>query len=145
MSSKNGEDYEKNFSNYKDDETDVTYEIHLKLTVKDGTNFEEDKMGSKSFSPKLEFYEILDIDYEQLLLAKGKTSITNDHSMLEEYEGNVDFDTQFIYKKHYFLGDIVQVENPFGLKGTSRITEISTSIDSDGFKLNPVFSALEFN
>ena len=47
-------------------------------------------------------------------------------------------------RKDYFVGDVVQIENEFGIKGTTRIVECAISDDNqDGYQLVPTFESDE--
>lgn len=55
------------------------------------------------------------------------------------FEGEVEPRSSFIYKKDYDIGDVVQVENEYGQKGTARITEVITCHNEDGYSIIPTF------
>ena len=50
---------------------------------------------------------------------------------------------QFVYKKDFNIGDVVQVVNEYGQEATSRVTEIVISQDENGESLNPTFTSTE--
>jgi hypothetical protein len=56
-----------------------------------------------------------------------------------EVNGTVEDKVSYEYNKDYFIGDIVQVENEFGLLGTMRVTEFITSHSTSGLEMYPTF------
>ena len=48
----------------------------------------------------------------------------------------IDGSRQFVYKKDFNIGDVVQVVNEYGQEATSRVTEIVISQDENGESLN---------
>lgn len=81
-------------------------------------------------------------EYESLLKERGKTHLS-EYSIITTFEGEVEPRNSFIYKKDYYLGDIVQIENEYGFKGIARITEVVTSQDEEGYSIYPTFEMLD--
>ena len=52
-------------------------------------------------------------------------------------------DGNYVLNKDYFLGDIVQVINEYGISATPRIIEIIESEDENGTSVVPTFSTWE--
>ena len=61
----------------------------------------------------------------------------------KSFEGEIDGSRQFVYKKDFNIGDVVQVVNEYGQEATSRVTEIVISQDENGESLNPTFTSTE--
>ena len=57
--------------------------------------------------------------------------------------GEVEVDATYQYKKDYFIGDVVQVENEFGVLGTMRVVEFITSHSNSGIEMYPTFKTTE--
>lgn len=55
------------------------------------------------------------------------------------FEGEVDASGSFIYGRDFFLGDVVQIKNAYGMEGSALVKEIIWSQDSDGIKCYPTF------
>lgn len=80
-------------------------------------------------------------DYTKLLVQRGKETITKDeNSMVETFEGEVDYKTAFVYGVDYHLGDMVEVADIYGHETPARISEILFSFDEEGFSINPSFT-----
>ena len=87
-----------------------------------------DPDGYKKYQAQLEqsAYEALDTNII-------KTSIN----------GEVEVNAVYQYKKDYFIGDVVQVENEFGVLGTMRVVEFITSHSTSGIEMYPTFKTTE--
>lgn len=127
----------------------ATVQIRRYFTSIDGTNNLELTLSG------LERREmILEIDEQVVNTSESWSSYDNTiksigamnlgkHKVTNAFEGTGDIGTQFVYKKDYFLGDIVQLEDQYGNSGPSRITEyIYCDDDSNGIQNYPTFSKL---
>lgn len=54
------------------------------------------------------------------------------------FEGEV-FSDSYVYNKDYNLGDIVTVQNEFGITAKARIIEVCETWDNSGYSLEPIF------
>ena len=59
------------------------------------------------------------------------------------FEGQVESQVLFRYGEDYFLGDIVQLRNEYGMEARTRVTEVVTSVGLSGVEVYPTFSAIE--
>lgn len=71
--------------------------------------------------------------YEEL----SKTFVTR------AFEGQIEAVRQYIYDRDFFIGDVVQVMDQYGMEASSRITEVTRTHDIDGESLAPTFTTLE--
>lgn len=83
--------------------------------------------------------EILPTEYNDLLLARGQEALS-ECIILENVEGEVDTHTTYKPNIDYYLGDIVEIVNAYGLIMTPRIIEIIECIDENGYTCVPTFS-----
>lgn len=86
--------------------------------------------------------EISFSDYNKLLDERGREKL-KECGATRAFSGEVEPEISFEYKKDYNLGDIVTVENGYGISSTPRIIEITESWDSSGKKLIPTFTQWE--
>lgn len=78
-------------------------------------------------------------EYEAALIAKGNESIV---TITQAFTGQVDLERSYKYKRDFFVGDIVTIENKnWGIFINSRIIEIIESFDNSGYKITPTFGA----
>jgi hypothetical protein len=72
------------------------------------------------------------------LLNRGYEKLA-DYGERITFAGTVEPDVTFEYKKDYFLGDIVTVQNSYGITVPVRIVEIIEVNDDNGYSLQPKF------
>lgn len=83
-----------------------------------------------------------DLVYSVYLLNRGAEKLA-DYGEKVSFEGSVIPDITFTYKQDYFLGDLVTVENEFGITATARIVEVIEVLDENGYKMEPKFEYME--
>lgn len=81
-------------------------------------------------------------EYQKLLEQRGKTNLSEYKEEIE-FEGEADISSMFVYGIDYFMGDIVQVEDDYGHKTSSRISELVRSMDDSGLSSYPIFKKIE--
>ena len=64
------------------------------------------------------------------------------HNDIEQFDGQADTTNGFVYRTDFNLGDIVQIENEYGITGRSRITEVTISENLSGKYIYPTFETL---
>ena len=82
--------------------------------------------------------------YEVYLLNRGYEKMA-EYGTTVSFEGVVAPDVTFTYKEDYFLGDLVTVENEYGISVKARIKEVIEIDDDNGYKIEPKFEYLEVN
>lgn len=85
---------------------------------------------------------ISDNDYTAILKQKGEEKLS-ELTTTTSFEGEVDNTINFIIGADYFLGDLVQVENEYGISAKARIIEVIESEDENGADIIPTFSKME--
>ena len=78
-------------------------------------------------------------EYNALLAQRGDENLAA-AVMQEAFEGEVEPTENYTYGQDYFLGDIVQVENEYGIRNTPRVTEIIECEDENGYTATPTFA-----
>lgn len=86
--------------------------------------------------------EISAAEYKNMLSERGKQKIA-EQTTTTEFDGNIETDGVYKYKQDYNLGDVVQIENDYGITATSRIIEIIENEDENGHKVVPTFEKWE--
>lgn len=90
-------------------------------------------------------------EYTALLTERGNSKLT-ESTVVESFEGEADPRSTFKYGTQeevrdgaadYSMGDIVQIENEYGIKSRSRVTEIVRSESSSGFEMYPTFTKIK--
>lgn len=80
--------------------------------------------------------------YNALLRTRGIISLLENQPE-SFFDGKVDYTTTYIYGVDFFMGDIVQVANEYGLQSRSRITELIYSENLGGIDVYPTFTKIE--
>lgn len=83
------------------------------------------------------------VDYYDALINEGKSKLA-EKTATSKFEAEID-STNYNYKTDYELGDIVTVENKYGVVMNARIVEIIETWDNTGYTLEPIFEYIEPN
>ena len=75
--------------------------------------------------------EISENDYYDMLATRGGEKLA-ERQIVKAFSGNIEPQTTYQYKKDYNLGDIVSVDNGYGVTATPRIIEIIECWDDTG-------------
>ena len=81
-------------------------------------------------------------EYNNLLIERGRESLAENQETIS-FEGEVESIRQYVYGEDYFLGDIVQVKNKYGVESASRIIEVIENHDKEGYSIIPTFEKWE--
>ena len=80
--------------------------------------------------------------YEKMLIEYGKEQLGT-YKIIEGISGEVENNSTYQADKDYFLGDIVSVENEYGIGADTRVIEILENEDESGYKIVPTFDTWE--
>lgn len=83
-----------------------------------------------------------DLLYSAFLLNRGYEKLA-EYGATKSFGGTIEPNTTFEYKKDYFLGDIVNVTNEYGLTVDARIVEVIEVCDENGYSVEPTFKYME--
>lgn len=86
--------------------------------------------------------EVEAIEYLQQLKAKGGEEVSKEKEVVE-FEGEIDMANN-VYKEDFNLGDVIKIENEYGISTQARITEVIETWDKDGYSVEPKLEYLEF-
>ena len=76
--------------------------------------------------------------YYSHLSEVGRMAIA-EHSITTSFDGDVASNVQYLYGRDYFLGDLVQIRNDYGMEAVTRVTEVMRSRDEAGDYVIPTF------
>lgn len=87
-------------------------------------------------------------EYNNILLSLGKAELAKQNEEVS-FSGTVDVLDSYIYRKDYTVGDIVKIQNNYGIAVQALVSEVLESEDNEnGYEVEPVFeyvhSAPEF-
>ena len=97
-------------------------------------------ISSSTYSGEEE-HQIPPAQYNNQLSQRGIQELTS-YPIVRQFDGKVEASQLFIYNRDFYMGDIIQIENEFGIEGTARITEFIYSDDSSGIQMYPTFTAM---
>lgn len=79
-----------------------------------------------------------DADYLVQLAEKGTESLLG-YTKTTSFNGEVDTTMMYRYGEDFFIGDIVQIINEYGMEAKTRVVELIHSQNSSGVKVYPTF------
>lgn len=82
------------------------------------------------------------VEYAELLRSRGKEKLFETQT-IEGLSGEVDTTLQFVYRRDWDLGDVVSIENEYGMSATARIIEVVEVDDENGYRITPTFTEWE--
>lgn len=119
-----------------------TLSVYSTSEESEGINRREMYTDAKDISSETDDdVTLTDTEYNEKLKQRGLERLAENH-LSRYFDGQVESSILFSYEKDFFMGDIVQVENEFGISGTARITEFIRSQDANGFEMYPTFEAI---
>lgn len=80
--------------------------------------------------------------YYSKLINRGVEKLT-EHGIESMFQGEAETTRMYRYGEDFFMGDIVQVANEWGLTDRVRIVELIFSLDSEGYSVYPTFMSTE--
>ena len=79
--------------------------------------------------------------YLAQLRTKGSEALA-DTKVAQAFEGEIDASLQFVYGKDFFIGDVVQIKNEYGMEAKSRVSELVLSQEAEGEAVYPTFVSM---
>lgn len=80
-----------------------------------------------------------DEEYGNNLTIRGRSKLA-ESNVVETFDGEIAPDVNYEYKKDYFLGDLVTIENEYGISRTVRITAVTECEDANGYYYIPTYT-----
>ena len=111
-------------------------------TVATNLNRREMYTDARDISQTVDSVVIPLIDYEAQLSQRGIENLA-DNTFIKSFEGQVESTIMFVYGVDFFLGDIVQIKNEYGIESRSRVTEMLNSQDASGINQYPTFTKVD--
>ena len=81
---------------------------------------------------------LTDSVYSAQLRSRGTEALA-EYGAVTSFDSEIQPNITFVYGKDYFLGDIVKIENEFGIAKNARIVEIVECEDENGYSTLPKF------
>lgn len=110
--------------------------------VASGVDREEIYVDARDISSQVDGGTLTPSEYNGLLAQRGDEALA-ECVATQDFEGEIEPNTNFVYGVDYFLGDIVDLQNEYGISAIVRITAITESWDENGYKCIPTFNSKE--
>ena len=81
-------------------------------------------------------------NYNKALKQRGVEKLY-ENSRVTSYEGEVEALKSFVYGRDFFMGDVIQISNEYGLQGNARVIEWVRSESDAGVEIYPTFSGIQ--
>lgn len=81
-------------------------------------------------------------DYKKALVERGYEKLI-EASRVTSYEGEVEAQRSFVYGRDFLIGDIIQIENEYGIAGKARVVEWVRSESTSGIDAYPTFDGIQ--
>jgi hypothetical protein len=81
---------------------------------------------------------ISDEEYETYLTEKGNEDLIN-NSSIQTFESEVDASQIFVYGRDFFIGDIMQIVNEYGIEGRVQVSELIFAQNASTTGIYPTF------
>lgn len=86
--------------------------------------------------------EITEDEYTAQLAARGAEAI-GEHTVTEAFDGEIDTSNTFVLDEDYTVGDIVTVENEYGIRKNVRVASVMECWDDQGYSAIPTYENVE--
>lgn len=106
-----------------------------------GLSRREQFVDARDISSNTQDGEIPPEQYDSQLVQRGNERMA-EYIFIKTFEGDVETTQMFVYGEDFFLGDIVQITNEFGIEASTRIVEIIFSNNNEGDNIIPSFSVI---
>jgi hypothetical protein len=106
-----------------------------------GVSRREMYTDAKDLSQTVNDVPISDADYYAQLALKGIEDLVKNGTK-ELFDGEVDTTQMFKYGVDFFMGDVTQLVNEYGIKAKARVTEIIHSQSTSGIEVYPTFTII---
>ena len=80
--------------------------------------------------------------YNAQMSQRGQETL-GENIMIQSFDGQVEATQMFKYGEDFFMGDILQIVNEFGMEAKTRVIELIRSQSLSGFVVYPTFAAVD--
>lgn len=84
---------------------------------------------------------LTEAEYNSQLEQRGKEKLADSTETIT-FEGEMETSKMFVYGEDFFMGDIVQIVNEFGIEAKARVVEMIHSQDENGLDFYPTFETV---
>ena len=84
---------------------------------------------------------LTEAEYNAQLEQRGTQKLA-ENTVTKTFEGEMETSKMFVYGEDFFMGDIVQIVNEFGIEAKARVVEMIHSQDENGIDFYPTFETI---
>ena len=84
---------------------------------------------------------LTDEEYISQLGQRGR-EVLSVNVFTSSFEGQVEITHMYEYGKDFFIGDIIQIANEYGMEAKARVVELIRSQNTSGINIYPTFTAI---
>lgn len=117
-------------------------ETHYRKTIIVGEEEDLERRELYTNASDLKMEDYPGKKYTEALRTRGYNSLV-ENSRVTSYEGQVEATRQNVYGRDFFMGDIIQMANEYGIEGNARVIEWVMSDSADGLETYPTFDAVQ--
>lgn len=110
-------------------------EIYVNASDVDNTAKQEDDAGTETTITPAEMKALMD--------QKGKKELAETVKNMKTFDAKCDTSRLYVYGVDFFIGDVVQMANEYGIEKESRVTEFTWSCTTSGTETYPTFVSVE--
>lgn len=99
-------------------------------------------VDARDLSSTVDDKTITTVEYNNMLIARGEENLS-ENAETHVFEGEVETIRQYKYKRDWDIGDIVTIQNQYGVTGNPRIIEVIETMDGSGYAVSPTFEEME--
>lgn len=112
--------------------------VEVNASSEYGLNRRETFVQASDISSSTEEGTLTPEEYKELLIMKGLEALA-EVQPTQAFEGEINATGQFVYGKDFYIGDLVQVVNEYGMEARSRVSELIQTHDEFGESFIPTF------
>ena len=107
--------------------------------VPSGIDRREMFVDARDLSSTVDDTTISEDEYKSQLKQRGRDYLEK-NGYSTGFEGDIENTDMVSYGKDFFVGDVVQIQNEYGIKATARLLEVVMSNDTSGLTIVPTFA-----
>ena len=117
--------------------------VSVEVSTGGGSGLERREIftDASSVSSKVDGGTLSNTDYEAQLTQKGTENLSQNVEV-SSFEGEVDVSKMYKYGEDFFMGDILQIANEYGMEAKARVIELIHSQSLDSTEIYPTFATV---
>lgn len=113
--------------------------VVVNLSPDDKGLYRREMFSNSSLSSEVDGVKMTAAEYNSQLEQYGKTDLMN-NIFVTSFEGELESTQMYKYMEDFFIGDILQLANEYGIESRVRLVEIVRSYNTSGNDVVPTFS-----